>query len=340
VRSPLPSGSFYPVPARLCPTPWLRADLSPPHLPKLLPPYHTLSPALIPCSYGGRDLWCRASVPLAPSELAPALCSVPCPSPWHAHLLWSPADAPAPCSSTVWAATSSPMAFGLQLLCTRAPDPLHQRAPVPRPWRRRSSSSRPKSGCLARPIAALQLAMAIAPSSTGTPSPIFHGRLALWCFPARPSALRCRCSLVAGAQLASHIPCLADIVAPGAVTRRSSAVASTAHQSPLFFSCARQAASMAVKHTSCRGARPWHGAGRPDFLSVLSTSDCTPCRLRSDVARRHSARLNPGHGSRRALSYLPILAVAPSAASDSPSVMFTKCSTKSPNVSPHHYFRQ
>jgi hypothetical protein len=45
LSSPLPSGSFYPVPARLCPTPWLRADLSPPHLPKLLPPSRSFSPA-------------------------------------------------------------------------------------------------------------------------------------------------------------------------------------------------------------------------------------------------------------------------------------------------------
>jgi hypothetical protein len=108
-----------------------------------------------------------------------------------------------------------------------------------------------------------------------------------------------------------------------------------------------QAASMAIEHTSCRGARPQHGAGRPDFISVLSRSDCAPCRLRLDVARRHSARPNPGHGSRRALSYFPILAieaqslaVTPSAASDSSCVMSTKCSTKNSNESSCHRLRR
>jgi hypothetical protein len=64
-------------------------------------------------------------------------------------------------------------------------------------------------------------------------------------------------------------------------------------------------------------------------------------------ACRRSACPNPSHGSRRAPSYFPILAVeaqslaiTPSVASDSPYVMFTKCSTKKPNESSYHRLRR
>jgi hypothetical protein len=100
LSSPLPSGSFYPVPARLCPTSWLRADLSPPHLPKLLPP------------------------------LPP-----PWPAPPSAPLLGSPSHGASLCRPPIFLLGSRPARSMLLLLAASPCSLISPSSPLRSPWR-------------------------------------------------------------------------------------------------------------------------------------------------------------------------------------------------------------
>jgi hypothetical protein len=90
-----------------------------------------------------------------PAEISPATPLVPTMAivPWSKWIFCSALPSPGCSVAPPLSISNSSLLVKLPLLATRAQPWSSRGAPIPRPWRHRFPSSRPKSGCLARPPA-------------------------------------------------------------------------------------------------------------------------------------------------------------------------------------------